>query len=123
MASVYARKLEQQYQTQEKQHTAQTQVQTHKKQWISKGEKIVYSFFAIIAIVSAIYIVSFSSSLDTVNRDIQKLESIVESQALTNEGLKAKVNELSEPSRIIEEAKANGLNLQNAKVEQANIVQ
>jgi cell division protein FtsL len=120
MAAMYARKLDQ-YQPQEVQRK-EVQVQVPKKQWITKGEKVIYSFFTVVAVIASVFVVSFSSSLDSINRDIQNLETKVEEQKLSNDTLKAEVKSLSEPSRIIEVAKANGLSIKNSQVEQANLV-
>ncbi len=121
MASVYARKLENvKYQQEER----QVQVQpVPKKQWITKGEKITYSLISVVVIAISLYVVSFSTSIDSVNRDIQQLESTVTEQMVMNDTLKAQKAELSEPSRILEEAKKHGLDIRNSQVVQANTVQ
>ncbi|WP_102027292.1 cell division protein FtsL [Salirhabdus sp. Marseille-P4669] len=123
MASVFARKLEQTETQYKVERQVQAPVAVPKKRWITKGEKFTYSLITIVAILVSIYVVSFSSSIDSVNRDIESLENKVEEQLLANETLEAQVNELSEPSRIIEVAKANGLDIKNATVEQAEILQ
>ncbi|MBB6455023.1 cell division protein FtsL [Salirhabdus euzebyi] len=120
MASVYAKKLEQ-YQPQEQRQT-KVQVKVHKNPWISKGEKLVYSLFAMLTVTASIFIISYSSTLDLVNRDIQKMETDMEQQHLQNDTLRSEVKDLSKPSRILEIAKANGLDIKNTTVEQADIV-
>ncbi|MRG85499.1 cell division protein FtsL [Salinibacillus xinjiangensis] len=118
---MFARNLET-YQPQQEQQQTKVQVKVQKKQWISKGEKFLYSLFVGSVVAASVFIVSYSSSLDSVNRDVQELQTKIEEQTLVNNTLQAEVKQLSEPSRILEVAKKNGLNIQNSKVEQANLV-
>ncbi|MBR3119394.1 cell division protein FtsL [Oceanobacillus profundus] len=87
--------------------------------WITKGEKVIYSFIGACLVISGIYMVSFSSTTDTINRELQQLEQTVNTQQVTNDGLMFEVKELSRPERIIEIADKNGLKIQNAEVKQA----
>ncbi|QHS22160.1 cell division protein FtsL [Virgibacillus sp. MSP4-1] len=122
MASVFARNLDS-YQTQEQQQKqTKVQVKVHKKRWISKGEKFLYSFFAGITALASVFVISYASDLHSVNRDVQELQSQVNQKQVTVENLEAEVKVLSEPSRILKVAKENGLQIQNSKVEQANKV-
>ncbi|SET85541.1 cell division protein FtsL [Salinibacillus kushneri] len=122
MASVFARKLDT-YQPQEQQQKqTKVQVKVHKKRWISKGEKVLYSFFVGVTALTSAIVISYSANLDSVNRDVQELETKVEEKSVTVDNLQAEVKELSEPSRILQKAKENGLQMQNSKVEQANKV-
>ncbi|UJL47847.1 cell division protein FtsL [Virgibacillus sp. NKC19-16] len=98
----------------------QVAVKVRKQGWITKGEKIIYSLTATCLIVAGIAMVSFSSSTDTLNREMQSLEQTVQSQQVTNEALLFEVKELSRPERITQIAKENGLKIQDAEVKQAN---
>ncbi|TQS75657.1 cell division protein FtsL [Ornithinibacillus gellani] len=95
-------------------------VKVRRQSWVTKGEKFLYAIFGVILILVSTYVVSFSSQTDSLNRELQKLENVVQSQQLTNEGLAFEVKELSSPDRITEIAKKHGLTIQNAKVKQAS---
>jgi len=97
-------------------------VKVRKQGWITKGEKVIYSFVSFCLIAAGIYIVSFSSSTDALNRDLQKLEGTVQNQKVVNEGLLFEKKELSRPERITEIAKEHGLKVQDAEVKQAQTV-
>ncbi len=109
---------EQQSQTQQQ----QTKVHVHKKKWVSTGEKALYTLVSSLAIAASIFIVSYSSSLDSMNRDIQKLEGNISDQKVVNENLEFKIKELSDPERILEIAKKNGMKINQSKVKQADNV-
>ena len=96
-------------------------VQVRKSSWITKGEKLLYSIAGVFLVSAGIYVVSYSSSTDSLNRELQQLESEVQSQQVTNEGLSFEVNELSRPERITKIAKENGLKVQDAKIKQASL--
>ncbi|MDC3412827.1 cell division protein FtsL [Aquibacillus sp. 3ASR75-11] len=98
----------------------QAKVKVNKKRWITPGEKALYALFGGIILVVLIFVVSFASSADALNRDVQNLQESVNKQRVQNESLEYKVKELSNPDRIIKIAKENGLKIQNAKVKQAN---
>src|SRR5690625_3863480 len=66
------------------------------------------------------YIVSFSSSTDTLNRDVQSLEVQVQQMKVDNESLSFEVRELSKPERITKIARDNGLKIQDAQVKRAD---
>ncbi|PAV29909.1 cell division protein FtsL [Virgibacillus profundi] len=95
-------------------------VKVKKQGWITKGEKVLYTIVSTCLIASGIYIVSFSSSTDTLNRNLQELDQTVQTQQVTNEGLLFEKKELSRPERITQIAKDNGLKLQDAEVKQAH---
>lgn len=110
-----ARSWQQEYiQPQERQKKVIVRVK--KKSWLTKGEKIIYTFFGILLLIASIYIVSFSSSVDSLNRNVQTLETQLQQQKLENENLIFEVSELSKPERIINIAKDNGLKIQEAEV-------
>ncbi|MBU8790184.1 cell division protein FtsL [Oceanobacillus caeni] len=96
-----------------------TQVKVQKKSWITKGEKVIYSIVILCFIVSGIFMVSFSSATDSLNREVIALEQTVKHQKVTNEGLVFEKKELSRPERILKIAKEKGLKIQDADVKQA----
>lgn len=95
-------------------------VKVRKSSWITTGEKYLYSIVATCLIIFGIYVVSYSSSTDTINREVQQLESKVQNQQVQNEGLSFEVEELSRPERITKIAKENGLKIQDSKVKKAS---
>lgn len=97
-------------------------VKVRRKSWITKGEKIIYSFVGICLIAAGVYIVSYSSTTDTLNRDIQTLEKRISEQHIQNENLEFKIKELSKPERIMKIAEKNGLKIQDTKVKRAQRV-
>ncbi|UOR12928.1 cell division protein FtsL [Halobacillus amylolyticus] len=108
---------------QEPQKKQQSKVKVHKKQWISTGEKFLYTVFTGAVMAASIFMVNFTSSTDTLNRNIQELEQQVQQQQSHNETLAYQVKELSNPDRILEIAKEHGLDIQNAKVKQAGFLE
>lgn len=97
-------------------------VKVKRRGWVTRGEKIIYSFFAVGLIFACLYIVSYASKLDTLNREVQQLEQQVHNQKLENEALYFEVSELSSPERIIQIARENGLKVQDVKVKRATAV-
>ncbi|RDW17931.1 cell division protein FtsL [Oceanobacillus chungangensis] len=95
-------------------------VKVKKQGWVTKGEKVIYSIFSVALVAICIFIVSFSSSTDALNRELQTLEKTAQSLELKNEALQFEKKELSRPERIIEIAKKNGLKIQDAEVKQAH---
>ncbi len=91
-------------------------VKVKKKGWLTKGEKALYSLFALLIIVSSIYIVSYSSTIDSISRDAQNLEGAVKQKAISNDNLTFEIKILSEPARILQIAEENGLKIQDTKV-------
>lgn len=104
------------HETQEKR---QIVVKVKRRSWVSKGEKVIYTLFSVGLIASCLYIVSYASKLDQLNRDLLQLEQTVHNQKLENEALYFEVSELSSPERIIKIARENGLKIQDAKVKRA----
>ena len=105
-----------------KQSPKKVSVKVKKQGWITKGEKVILFFVAGVIIIAALFMVSLSSSTDAMNRELQQLESTVQQQKVSNEGLAFEVKELSRPERIITIAEENGLKIQNAEVKQAQTV-
>ncbi|WP_077622115.1 cell division protein FtsL [Sediminibacillus massiliensis] len=97
----------------------QVKVKIHKKRWVTTGEKILYTLFSGVMVVGLYFTVSFSNTTDSLNRDLQSLEQNVDKQQEINSNLEYKVEELSNPDRILDIAKDNGLKIQNAEVKQA----
>lgn len=87
---------------------------------VTRGEKFLYAFFCLIFIIACFYIVSYSSAMDSLNREIQTLEQNVEQQTVSNKNLMIEIKELSKPERITKIAKENGLKVQEAEVKKAN---
>ena len=110
--------------TQEQSQTKQQQttVHVHKKKWVSTGEKALYTLVSSLAVAASIFIVSYSSSIDGLNRDIQNLEGNISDQKVVNENLQFEIKELSDPERILKIAKENGLKIRQSKVKQADTV-
>ena len=108
--------------TQPQKRKKQIVVQVKRRSWISRGEKIIYSFFGIALIVASLYIVSYAAKTDQLNREVLQLEQSVHQQKLENEALYFEVSELSSPERIIKIARENGLKIQDAKVKRATNV-
>lgn len=93
-----------------------------KNKTLTKGEKYLYSLFSLVIILASVYMVSYSSKTDTMNRELQSRQQVLEQQEFVNEGLKFEVKELSQPERITKIAKNKGLKIQAADVKKAVIV-
>jgi len=97
-------------------------VKVRKQGWITKGEKVLYSLIGTSIIIAGGFMVSFSSSTDSLNRELQQLEQSVQNQQVINEGLLFEMKELQRPERITQIARDNGLMIQNTEVKQAQNV-
>ncbi|WP_026570458.1 MULTISPECIES: cell division protein FtsL [Sediminibacillus] len=97
----------------------QVKVKVQKKKWITTGEKFIYTICSAVLVGALYFSVSLSNSTDALNRDVQQLEQQVKSQQEQNQNLEYKAKELSNPDRILEIAKKNGLKIQNSEVKQA----
>lgn len=95
-------------------------VKIHKKRWITTGEKFIYTIFSAVVLSVLLYTVSFSYSMDTMNRKVQEMESSIAVQEEININLDYKVKELSNPDRILDIARSHGLEIQNTKLKQAD---
>lgn len=118
MAANHARNWEQSYSSYQPQ--VEKRVVVRKKGWITKGEKMLYSFVAACLLIAGGFVVSYSSSMDTLNRNIQNLEQSITSQQVVNENLVFEIKDLSRPERITQYAKEHGLMIQAAEIKQAN---
>lgn len=94
-------------------------VKVKKTGWITKGEKLLYSFVALCLIAGCIFMVSYASATDSLNRDLETVETKVQEQEVENEGLQFEKKELERPERIIKIARENGFEIQDAEVKQA----
>lgn len=94
-------------------------VKVTSKTWLTKGEKVIYAFLCAAIIACGMFIVSYASTTDTLNRETQALNDEVNAQKVENENLLFEVRELSKPERITKVAKDNGLEIQEAQVKQA----
>lgn len=102
------------------QNEPKVNVKVKKKQgWITKGEKVIYSIVFLVFIAFGIFIVTYSSSTDSLNSELQTMEQSVKTQKIKNEGLVFEKKELSRPERIIGIAKDKGLKIQDTDVRQA----
>ncbi|SFD82615.1 cell division protein FtsL [Lentibacillus persicus] len=114
-----ARSWEKSYASNVQEQDQQQLVKVRKKSWITKGEKVLYSLTAFMLIAVCIYVVTFASATDALNRDVESLNQKVEQQEVANEGLVYEKKQLERPERIIRIAKENGLKIQDAQVKQA----
>ncbi|MGN8645110.1 cell division protein FtsL [Gracilibacillus sp. HCP3S3_G5_1] len=89
------------------------------KRWVTRGEKVMYSVFAVIFLSFSAYMVTYSASLDQLNRNVESLNTQIQQQSVQNKNLAFQQKELSQPERIIENAKKHGLKVQNTQVKQA----
>lgn len=115
-----ARKWESTSSQYESQQKSQVKVKIHKTGWVTKGEKFLYMIIGVCLILAGTYIVSYSSSTDHLNRELQTLEQNVQSQVKENENLQFEVDRLSDPARITKIARENGLKIQYAEVKRAS---
>src|SRR5690625_1251246 len=95
----------------EEEHRHVQHVQT-KKSLFTKGEKIVYTLGVLILTIGMIMVVNFSSTIDSLNRDLEVLNHDIQRIKVENTTLEAQVKELSKPRRILSTAKEIGLNIQ-----------
>lgn len=119
MSASHARSW-QQSQTTAPKRDKQVVIKVRKQSWITRGEKLLYSLVGICLIMAAVYMVSFASTTDSINRDLQALENNVQKQQVQNEGLLFEKKELSRPERIVKIAKENGLQIQDAEIRQVS---
>mgnify|MGYP001240444707 FL=1 len=96
------------------------QTQHAKKTLFTKGEKVLYTLGILVLTCFAVYMVMFSTSVDSMNRDIQQLDRNIDAIQSQNVSLRAEVQELSNPTRILTIAEKHGLDIKNSNVKQAN---
>src|SRR5699024_12241331 len=103
------------------QYSAQTQrdnqrkvvVKVRSKNWLTKGEKVIYAFLATALLGIGIFIVSYASSVDKLNRDVQSLEQDSQKQTEKNDEIVGEVREPRKAKRIKNIAKENRINRKN----------
>src|SRR5690625_462595 len=93
-----------------------------KSRSITRGEQLLFSVFFICLTLASVYMVSYNSNIDSLNRDLQRLDHEISEQQSINENLSHQVMEYSNPERILMIAKKNGLDIQNTQVKQATSV-
>lgn len=114
-----ARHWQESYQSQVEQQEKQQHVTVRKQSWLTTGEKIIYTFISVCLVVAGFLVVSYSSSVDSLNREVQSLEKEIETQQVTIQSLEFEKKELSKPERIMKVAEENGLKIQGTKIKQA----
>lgn len=119
MSASQARSWKHSY-AQEQTQNEKSVVKVRKTGWITKGEKVLYSIIGICLIVGCIFMVSYASSTDSLNREIESLDTVVQKQEVENEGLLYEMKELSNPDRITRIARENGFQIQDADVKQVH---
>jgi cell division protein FtsL len=87
-----------------------------KSRKITKGEKLLFALFLSVLFVLSVKLVANQAAIYEVNRDIQRVEAKIEEQTKINEDLQARVNELSEYSRLLKEAEKLGLKMNGDRV-------
>lgn len=118
MNTSHARSWQQAHTTEQTTNEKQI-VKVRKTGWVTKGEKVLYTIVGVCLIIGCVLMVSYSSSTDTLNREIESLEKDVQNQQVKNEGLLFEMKELSNPDRITRIARENGFQIQDAEVKQA----
>ncbi|MBS4172419.1 cell division protein FtsL [Bacillus sp. FJAT-49736] len=109
----------QQYIEPQRQQTTQTNPQVqpiHTRKSITLGEKMLGILLVAFISVMAIKVISTQASIYKVNRDIQDLQSSVQSQKKINNDLKTQVSDLSRYDRIKKKAEKLGLKLNENNV-------
>jgi len=86
---------------------------------ITLGEKILACIFGTCMSLALVFVVSYNANIDSLNRDVQRLEREITEQQTINGNLSHQAMEYSNPERILMIAKENGLNIQNTQVKQA----
>ena len=120
MSSMAQRQVQQPISPQRKKQT-QT-VHKSRKSKISKGEKLLYPLFLIVIVFGMYAVISNYASLYVTNHEIRQNESYIQEQIKVNEGLALQVRELTDPERILSEARGMGmiLNEDNVKFTHPN---
>lgn len=120
MSSMAQRQVQQPLSPQRKKQTQR--VHKSSKSKISKGEKLVYSLFLVVIVFGMYAVISNYASLYVTNHEIQQNEISIQEQIKTNEALALQVRELTDPKRILLEAKGMGmiLNEDNVKFTHSN---
>lgn len=115
MSQQSAKRWQENYQPARKQQK-RVVVKVKNKSWLTKGEKVLYSLGFIMLLAATFYVVSFSAQVDQLNRQYQSLETDVNNKITSNEVLTYEMKELSEPTRILAIANANGFKVQGKQI-------
>src|SRR5690554_1745145 len=114
MSSLAQRQVQQPIQPQRKKQSQS--VQKTYKTGVTKGEKLIYSLFLTVIVFGLYLIISNYASIYLTNHEIQKNEVSIQEQTTINEGLGLQVMELTDPKRILSEAKEMGMILNGGNV-------
>ncbi len=87
---------------------------------ISRGEKVLIFFLAVLPLLIGVAIVYSSASLSSTNIEVEKLKEKIEVQENLNESLAMQVDELASLSNIQDVAKENGLSYNNDNITVVN---
>lgn len=88
----------------------------HKKQGITKGEKILIAAATLIIFALGVACVSLEIMVANTNREVQDTNRSVEEITVVNNNLSQEVQELSRYDRVYAIAKANGLEMNESNV-------
>ncbi len=80
---------------------SQPDVITRKRPKITKGEKVLWAFAALMLAAASIFIISNYAEMYTVNKKIQVMEQNIDQHSKQVDDLALEKSELSEPLRII----------------------
>lgn len=87
-----------------------------KKSQLSKFEVLLYTFTAILVVLSPFAVVYSQAALSEVNFDVEKLKKEITTQEKKNQGLTMKINELASLDKIQEVAEEKGLSYNNSNI-------
>lgn len=83
---------------------------------MSKFEKLLYIFTAVMVLVSPLAIVFTQATLSEINFKVEKNKKQISTQTKTNESLTMKINELASLEKIQSVAKEQGLSYNNNNI-------
>ena len=83
---------------------------------ITKFEKVLYVFAALLLLAAPISIVFTKSALSEINFKVEKMKKEIAAREKTNEGLEMKINELVSLDNIKEVIKTEGLSYNNDSI-------
>lgn len=89
---------------------------TKKRLSITKFEKILYFFVAILLLIAPVSIVYTKSTLSEINFKVEKMKKSIAAQEKTNEGLEMKKNELTSLDNIKNAIRDEGLVYNNDSI-------
>lgn len=83
---------------------------------MSKFERLLYMFTAVMVLVSPLAIVFTQATLSEINFKVEKSKKTISTQSKTNESLTMKINELASLEKIQSIAKEQGLSYNNNNI-------